>query len=275
MKITRSIVFACAALICAPAAYAHEFWIEPPEFQVENDAPFVADLRNGELFKGAAQTYFPDRNIRLDLAIDGRVLPIPGRLGDRPAIQLPRVGRDGLLILVHEAAPSTISYAEWDKFLKFVAHKDFSQAVATHEARGWAKENFKEVYTRHSKSLVAVGHGAGADMELGLVTEFVARDNPYAPDFDGTLDVSLLYQGAPRADAQIEVYERNEAGDVDVRVLRTDAQGNAAIPVTAGMEYLLDAVVLRVPEEASTVAEGPVWETLWASMTFAVPAAAE
>lgn len=275
MKITCSIVFACAALFCAPAAYAHEFWIEPPEFQVENDEPFVADLRNGELFKGGAQTYFPDRNIRLDLAIDGRVLPIPGRLGDRPAIQLPRVGRDGLLILVHEAAPSTISYAEWDKFLKFVAHKDFAQAVATHEARGWAKENFKEVYTRHSKSLVAVGHGAGADMELGLVTEFVARDNPYAPGFDGTLDVSLLYQGAPRADAQIEVYERNEAGDVDVRVLRTDAQGNAAIPVTAGMEYLLDAVVLRVPEGASTVAEGPVWETLWASMTFAVPAAAE
>jgi hypothetical protein len=59
---------------------------------------------------------------------------------------------------------------------------------------------------------------------------------------------------------------------VSVTITRTDEKGHAAIPVSAGMEYLLDAVVLREVAGATTVADGPVWETLWASLTFAVPA---
>ena len=57
-----------------------------------------------------------------------------------------------------------------------------------------------------------------------------------------------------------------------VTITRTNDQGHAAIPVVAGTEYLLDAVVLRPVTGATTVEAGPVWETLWASMTFAVPA---
>jgi len=272
MTLTRLSFLACTAVLAAPMALAHEFWIEPPAFQVQKEEPFVADLRNGQLFEGTRQSFFADRNTRLEVVMGDDVAAIDGRMGDRPAIQLPAPARDGLMILAHEAAPSTLTYREWPKFLKFVDHKDFKQAVATHEARGWAKEGFKEVYTRHSKSLVAVGDGAGSDRALGLATEFVALDNPYAADFDGTLDVALLYAGAPRADAQVEVYARNAQGAVEVAITRTDAQGYAAIPVTAGLSYLLDAVVLRVPEGATTVDAGPVWETLWATLTFAVPA---
>lgn len=251
---------------------AHEFWIEPVEFQVENDDPVVANLRNGQLFEGTAQSYSERSNTRLDVVMGNDISPVSGRLGDRPAIQLPPTTRDGLLVLAHEATSSSLTYKEWPKFLKFVDHKDFKEAVTTHEARGWEKEGFKEVYTRHSKSLVAVGGGEGADRALGLATEFVALDNPYLPDFDGTLDIELLYNDAPRADAQIEVYERSAEDTVTVTITRTNAQGRAAIPVQSGMEYLLDAVVLRPVAGATTVAEGPVWETFWASMTFAVPA---
>lgn len=272
MQLIRSIVFGVATLTSTQMALAHEFWIEPPEFQVENDAPFVADLRNGQLFEGTRQSFIEDRNTRIDVIMGDSIAPITGRLGDRPAIQLPAPARDGLMILAHEAAPATLTYKEWPKFLKFVAHKDFADAEAIHAKRGWAQEDFEEVYTRHSKSLVAVGDGAGSDRELGLQTEFIALENPYAPDFDGTLDVSLLYLGEPRADAQIEVYARNAEDEVTVTITRTNDQGRASIPVVAGMEYLLDAVVLRPVEGATTVEAGPVWETLWASMTFAVPA---
>lgn len=269
---TRLCVFFCAALACAPMTYAHEFWIEPVEFQVEKDDPVVANLRNGQLFEGTAQSFSERSNTRLDVVIGNDVSPVSGRLGDRPAIQLPPTTRDGLLILAHEATSSSLTYKEWPKFLKFVDHKDFKEAVATHEARGWEKEGFKELYTRHSKALIAVGGGEGADRTLGLATEFVALDNPYSAGFDGTLDIELLYDGAPRGDAQIEVYERTPENEVTVTITRTDTQGRAEIPVQAGMEYLLDAVVLRPVAGATTVAEGPVWETLWASMTFAVPA---
>lgn len=272
MKITHLSIFGIVLTFGATSALPHEFWIDPPEFQVQSNVPFVADLRNGELFKGSTQSFFENRNTRLQVILGDEAADISGRMGDRPAIQLAPPGRDGLMILAHEAAPSTLTYKEWPKFMKFVDHKDFSEAEAIHTARGWAKENFDETYTRHSKSLVAVGHGAGSDRKLGLVTEFVALDNPYAPDFDGTLDVSLFYNDAPRADAQIEVYARDAQDQVTVSIIRTDAAGQAAVPVVAGMEYLLDAVVLREVEGATTADAGPVWETLWATLTFAVPA---
>ncbi|QUJ77646.1 DUF4198 domain-containing protein [Sulfitobacter albidus] len=259
----------CAAL--GTTASAHEFWIEPEEYQVETGEAVVANLRNGELFDGSRQSFFPRNNTRLDFALGDELAPVEGRLGDRPAIQVPAPLQDGLMVLLHEAAPSTLTYRSWEKFLKFVDHKDFADAVATHEARGWAKEDFKETYTRHSKSLVAVGDGEGADRAFGLATEFVAQDNPYAVDFDGTMDVTLFYGDVVRGDAQVEVYEKDAQGEVSVTVLRTDAGGALAVPVKSGHSYLLDAVVLREAAGATSATDGPLWETLWAALTFAVP----
>ncbi|WP_299559230.1 DUF4198 domain-containing protein [uncultured Sulfitobacter sp.] len=271
MNIKHFLSIGCTVLFGVPA-FAHEFWIEPIKFQVESDAPVHAQLRNGELFSGSAQPFFPQRNTRFEAVLGEKTIKIEGRMGDRPAVQLSLPGGDGLLIIAHEAAPASVTYEKWSKFVAFTEHKDFTDAVSIHEARDWDKENFEETYTRHSKSLIAVGNGEGTDRPMGLLTEFIARENPYAADFDGTLDVSLMYKGAPRADAQIEVYAKTDAKEVTVSVVRTDAQGNASIPVEPGLTYLLDAVVLRPVADATTVAEGPVWETLWASMTFAVPA---
>jgi uncharacterized GH25 family protein len=271
MFFTRLSTLTCAAIVCAPMALAHEFWIEPLEFQVENDQPVVADLRNGQLFDGTRLPFMASSNTYFEAVFGVTRIPVTGRMGDRPAITLPPLGADGLLILAHEAAASDLTYKEWEKFLKFATHKDFTDAADIHTARGWPMENFKETYTRHSKALIAVGNGEGADQDLGLWTEFVARDNPYAADFDGTLDVSLLFDSKPRADAQIEVYARDAQGVVTVTITRTDVQGNAAIPVQAGFDYMLDAVVLSPASDAEIPEGMPVWETYWASLTFAVP----
>ncbi len=218
MKPTLFVSALAAVLGSASMTLGHEFWIEPTEFQVQNDEAVVADLRNGELFEGTSLSFSERRNTRMEAVMGDAVTPVAGRMGDRPAIQLPAIGEDGLLILVHEAAPATVSYRDWAKFLRFAAHKDFDTAEAIHIARGWAQDDFEERYTRHSKALIAVGDGAGADRALGLATEFVALDNPYAADFDGTMDVALLYDGAPRSDAQIEVYARDAQDQVTVSI---------------------------------------------------------
>ena len=251
---------------------AHEFWIEPTEFQVQKDTAIEANLKNGQLFEGTRQSYFENRNTFFEAIMDGNATPITGRMGDRPAIQLPPTQQEGLLVLAHEATASILTYTKWEKFLKFVDHKDFKSALEIHDARGWSHERFRESYTRHSKSLIAVGHGKGSDLEIGLATEFIALDNPYTEGFDGTVDVTLLYNGAPRSDAQVEVYARNPEDVVTVTIQRTDANGHAAIVTEAGFEYMLDAVVLRPISDAPVVEGEPVWETLWATLTFAVPA---
>ena len=250
---------------------AHELWIEPEQYQVAKGNPITADFKNGEAFEGIKLSYFERGAVRFDTVMGGKVAKVTARSGDRPALALDALAAEGLLSVVYETTPSNITYKEWPKFQKFAAHKDFKTAEADHIANGWPQQGFRESYTRHAKALIGVGHGQGADKTVGLATEFTALTNPYAPDFAGEMRVLLTYQNAPRPDAQVEVFERAADDQVSVTLHRTDSNGIAVIPVKKGHSYLFDAVVLRPSPEAMKTPTSPLWETLWAALTFHVP----
>lgn len=196
----------------------------------------------------------------------GKTQAVTGRMGDVPALAR-RVETPGLMLIVHQTKPSTLKYKSWEKFQKFADHKDFPDIRARHLARGLPEVDFTERYHRFAKALVAIGSGTGADLQTGLDTEFVATSNPYAPGYQGEMEVTLFYQGKIRPDAQIEIFEKTPGGEVNVSLMRSDALGRAVIPTRPGHSYLLDAVVLRPLPEG----EEEVWETLWAALSFGVP----
>jgi hypothetical protein len=70
---------------------------------------------------------------------------------------------------------------------------------------------------------------------------------------------------------QVEVFQRalRETGEVQISLHKTDADGVAKFPVTAGQEYMIDSVAL-IPIDPE-VKGNPVWHSLWANLTFAVP----
>jgi len=247
---------------------AHEFWIDPQRMQVETGGRLDARFRNGDHFKGVEYAYLKRASERLQMITPTQVLNLTPRDGDRPAIAT--VAREpGLTILAHETAPSIIRYDSWEKFEKFLRGKDLSPMLDAHIARGLPQDTFRESYTRHAKSLVAVGHGDGADRRLGLKTEIVALANPYASNFSGRLPVRVYYNGQPRRDIQVDVFEKAPGGKVTETKLRTDRSGQTVILTKPGHRYLLNAVVIRVPERQ---ARDIAWETLWATLTFMVPA---
>ncbi|MDJ1015720.1 MAG: DUF4198 domain-containing protein [Paracoccaceae bacterium] len=263
LKLTA--LLACIAL----PAKAHEFWIDPEAFVVSPGDEIVADLRVGEGFKGSPQTFLPPRFRRFDFVLDGRTEDVPGRIGDRPALTMPAPG-DGLLVLVHETTNQSLTWSAFRKFESFARHKDAAWAVDEHLARGWPEEGFREIYSRYAKSLVGVGSSQGADRQVGLLTELVALENPYTGGAADGLEVLLLFEGEPRPDAQIEIFQESSDGSVEISTTRTDETGRAAIQVLPGKRYMLDAVVLRsVPQTHAN--NQPLWESLWANLTFAVP----
>ncbi len=227
-------------------------------------------MRNGQGFKGIEIGYFDDRTEMFDWFQNQTRSPVIARAGDFPAMSM-QVDQDGLMVLAYEATYSTVQYRDLEKFLKFAAHKDFTDIEVRHTQRDLPLERFSEIYTRFCKSLIGIGDGAGQDLETGMQTEFVAQTNPYTDDLADGFKVQLLYHGHPRPNAQIEVFERAPDGVVEITYLHTDDQGRAAIPVKPAHIYLLDAVILREPDAALATEKYAVWETLWASLTFAVP----
>lgn len=258
------------AFLATPAA-AHEFWIEPLAYQVPPDGRLEAHLVNGQDFAGPKVPYLPRGFVNFLMFTDpATAAKVSGRAGDSPALQQDPLG-EGLHIAVYQARNSSVSYANWEKFQAFVDHKDLGNVLPQHQARDLPEENFKEVYSRYSKSLIGVGNSAGTDFRTGLTTEFVALTNPYTDDLSNGMRVQLFYNNAPRADVQVEVFEKNADLSVNITMYRTDANGIATIPVKPGHSYMFDSVVLREPAPELARRMDAVWETLWANLTFAVP----
>ncbi len=266
----RRLILSLTALLWAGAAplAAHEFWISPKAYTIEPGGQLVADIRVGQMFRGAAYAYIPNEFKRFDLVQGNAVMPVEGRIGDRPALKMAPPG-EGLVVVVHQTGNSVLTYTEARKFRNFVTEKDFAWALEEHAARGLPETGFRERYSRYGKSLIAVGSGVGSDRAVGLETEIVALANPYTDDVSRGLPVRVLYQGQPRVDTQVEIFTNAPDGLVTKTAVRTDARGVAVIPVRPGHEYLVDAVVMRALEPPT--ANSPVWESLWASLTFAVP----
>lgn len=269
----RQFVLFCSLL--ATPALGHEYWLEPVAYEIPADGMLVADIVNGETFAGNRLPYLPSRTSAYEVRLGAAVAPVEMRAGDRPGLAVPALG-DGLTVATLVAAPAVLTYDEFETFLRFAGHKDLlggAEAVAArHDARGLPREDVREVYVRFCKTLVAAGSGAGADTRVGLETEFVALANPYVDDLSGGLPVALYLGDAPRPDALVEIFDRAPDGTVTVSTARTDAAGVALVPVTAGHDYMLDAVVLREPSAAVAAETGAAWESLWANLTFHVPA---
>ncbi len=110
--------------------------------------------------------------------------------------------------------------------------------------------------------------GTGRDRRTGMKTEFVALANPCAPDDTQEMIVEIISDGAPRADAQVKVFEKAADRSVAITFMRTDSAGIARFPTKTGHNEPVDAVLLREPDPAQARV---VWKTLWAALTFAVP----
>ncbi len=255
--------FVCATTL--PVS-AHEFWLAPLDYIVEPDTAVAADLRNGQNFTGIKLPYLPNNTALFETWHEGEKITYSGRVGDFPAFQSD--GFDaGLLVVVHETTKSRISYATMEKFEAFVQDKGRADILEQHRARGLPETDFTELYSRHVKTLIAVGDGQGADRNFGLKTEIIALTNPYTPNFEGTMQVEWRLDDVPQPNSTVILFDRALAGDVTTTHLETDAQGQLRFATQPGHTYLVDAVGFASAAEESDA----VWETYWAALTFQVP----
>lgn len=266
--------FAClsAGLAGAPA-HAHEFWLEPQDYSVAVGEDIVADLRNGEAFKGGTYPYIDEYFTRFDVITRKGASPVPGRRGDYPALTM-KATSGGLHVFAYASTDNNLVYAKYEKFANFVNGKDLSWVLEDHATKGFPTAKIKEWYYRYAKSLVKVGSGAGRDVLVGMPIELVAEINPYSSDADPRF--RLYRNGTPMADFEVQIWnfppraEDNETAGPPKATetkLRTDATGRVTIPRGDGGEFLVNAVEMIEPDAAQKV-QGVHWVSIWATTTY-------
>ena len=256
-------------IVIASPAIGHELWLEPVDYVVPTDGRLVADIVNGEEFDGNKLVYLPSRISRFEIYAAEEIQAVEMRAGDRPGLDVAPV-QDGLNVAVYQSTAARITYTELDKFNRFVEHKSLPAPASAPYPTSLPDGGIVEAYWRYSKTLFGVGDAVGIDQPTGMETEFVALTNPYT-DAVTAMTATLLYQGEPRPNAQVEIFDKAPDGSVEVSTMQTSDDGTVTVTVTAGHEYMLDAVVLRAAQLPEALEMNADYETHWANLTFAVP----
>lgn len=263
VKITIGLI----ALIFANAsASAHEFWIEAAKPDAAAGTVISAHVRVGQDFKGEAQ-YYLTSDIKKAGVIDSQSdTPLKRRIGDFPVF-LHQPVRTGMHILYYSATPGYVKYTEAGKFEKYLRKEGLERILGEHAARKLPATGFSESFVRYAKALVQRGAVSNGDREIGFRHELVAQKNPYALKGSGELSVpvKVLWEGKLLKNARVFIFEK-AAGDATKTHLQSDENGIVNVPVKTGYTYMLNTVNIT-PEDASS---GAVWQSHWASLTFAI-----
>ena len=151
--------------------------------------------------------------------------------------------------------------------------KGLAAVRQAHERRHLPEGGFVERYKRFAKASVAFTADAKAgaqkinDRPVGMELEFVLRAKSNLTDGLTAFEVQLFYQGRGLPDALVTLFSRDPDGIVTTSQSKTNEQGVITVTARAGHRYLLDHVTVR-ETDPSRDRNKPVWESLWASLTF-------
>ena len=252
-------------ILCLPVI-AHEYWLEPLDSFSASNVIIVAHIKVGQHFKGNNYPYLPTEVESIQLHLGDETVPLSPRFGSNPAILQQSLG-DGLNILSVETYPYKINYDSSEKFEKFVREEGIDWVLGEHEKRQLPSTGFVEAYRRHTKMLVKVGDGRGKDRRVGMEFEWVLQSSPYA-EVDDELVAQLWWRGEVFPNSQARLFVKR-GDEVTEKVLRTDADGLVRFPRAAKSQYLVNAVHMLLPDDETAQDTGAVWESRWASLTFA------
>jgi len=246
---------------------AHEFWLQPIDFQLDNEQILMANVKIGTDLSGDKHVYLPDHIQSFDLTINDKTKPIESSFAAQPPVNQ-RVFGDSLGILSATSTVKVVNYTEADVFLRFLENEGLKGVHAKHQERGLPGSGFDEAYRRYAKSLIKIGNGKGQDQDLGLRFEWIIENNPYTTDKEHIV-ARLEWQGKALANTQASVFRK--ADDVVSRQLfQTDQAGKIRIPRESGL-FLINAVHMTEPlPETLNIpkAKNSVWESHWASITY-------
>jgi uncharacterized GH25 family protein len=252
--------FFAAALLFAvcTSATAHEFWVEPSEFNPASGARVDVRLCVGDGFEGWPLARNEQRIERFAAIGAHTEEPLLGLDGADPA-GVARLEMPGGHILAFESKHS-LSTMQAEEFAAYLKEKGLEQILAQRAQRGETQFAARDAYTRHAKALIRVGHSreAIADRAIGLRLELIAE-----PDRGGGARVfKLLYEGKPLADAFVTA-TRLGGADGDLHA-RTDKRGRATLILERAGVWRIGAVHM-IEARDKKIAD---WESLWASITL-------
>lgn len=255
----------------APPAFAHDFWIQPDQYQLVSPAPISMTLQVGH-GAGRQRSPIPLRRITRFDAIS----PAGEKTNSRNTLHLGDKAGDGDIRLlvpgIHTLALETDTLAQSrlpaKKFNAYLEDEGVTPAREDRKRLNRMNAEGSERYGRVAKALVCVGRcdaGTKEDFSkpLGLPLEITLEQNPFAEPKPAWLRVRVTYEGRPLAGALVK-FTNLEHDEAPHSMAKTDKEGRANFTMPQSGAWLLNVIWTRaLPASSDTT-----YETIFSSLSF-------
>jgi uncharacterized GH25 family protein len=262
------------SLSFAGSTAAHDFWLQPKDYQVDPASEFSMTLQVGHgPFR--QRSPIPLSRITRFQAIPPLGPPIEMRdhlqLGGNEQDGQFQFARPGIYVLVLETDSRAQSHLPAIRFNDYLKVEGLTPALEQRERTHRMQEDGSENYRRCAKSIVQVGKsGTTPPPQLlrptGLALEIVLEQSPYAKPEPANLPVRVIYEGRPLAGALVKLTNLAH-DDTPFEMHVTDHSGRATFSLPKTGTWLLNVIWSKVlPKSRETD-----FETVFSSLSFGLP----
>ena len=269
---------ACAGLLGAPIAHAHEFWFEPVTAPLAAGDTARLDLRVGEFFDGEQMGFSAPQTAGLQqYSASGKkdlrtLLPPPSR-GAVATLNLP-LPLPGSYLFTFDSQPNQISLPA-GRFHAYLHDEGLDFIKSQREAAGTAEKPGRERYRRHVKTLLRVSDSASAGAataaaadktyatRTGQRLEIVPSNDPLLMKPGDALGLQVLFDDKPLAGALLKAWNRQGGQTLIIRA-KTSVDGKATFNLPYAGGWMI-SVVHMVPAKGVKDID---WDSLWGNLSF-------
>jgi uncharacterized GH25 family protein len=237
------ICFAALLLICTSVS-AHDTWLIPEDARVATGAEIRLDLTSGMAFPALDSAISPERVVIAKSRLAGTTLDIDDRRAGETSLTFAFTpNASGIATVWVELGPRSLELtpAQVDEYLDEIGADVKLRELA--KRRGTAR--WREQYTKHTKTFVAVGtpkEDAAGTEPVGLGLEIVPARDPTAFHAGDSLPLRVFRNGVPLPNFRVGALRE---GAVTAEYETTDIQGRALLKLPQAGRWLIRGTDLR------------------------------
>jgi hypothetical protein len=280
----RQIILA-VLFICATAASADDFWIIPNAFRVDVGDQVVLRGQTSSSFPTSRSAVAVERVATAKRISESEEVVISGlSIEGRSLLIRDRPSRAGQYLVAVSLHPRSVRESA-DGFRAYLDAEGATAARQRVEREGLldGKDSVTRRYAKYAKTLVQVGSGGSSafGQAAGHIIEFVPLRDPSSLRAGDTLELRLLFRGAPLTgipvhadvvdlDANRDAPSTATHGDADAIATHStftpDARGVIRVPMTRRGMWSIRTI--HVTQAA--IGSGADWDTHWGTFVFAL-----
>lgn len=255
---------AASLSLCAGVLLGHDTWVVPAAPRVQPGAALVLNLTSGMSFPTLDHPIQLDRLQHARIRVGGKSYEVSKRSPGKNALALTiRPSHEGVAAIWIDSKPKFIALkpAEVKEYLDEIGAAD---TIGKEWSAGGADRPWRENYTKHAKTFVAVGSASDKSWAapVGMALEFVPESDPTRLAVGSELSVQLLREGEPLSDFPVGMVGSDPTLGKN---RKTDSKGRVSFRLERKGWVMFRATEIRPAKE-----KGADWESHFSTLTVYV-----